>query len=281
MISIYVGVAGVGLGMVMQVLILAVQNAVEYEDLGVATAAATLFRSVGGSLGTAILGALFAGRLAHLAGSHVNIGSMQTLALVQRAAYAAAVSAAMALLFTVAAAVAAVGFLLSWLLEERKLRESVAATGMSEAFAPPLPDDPHLQIERAIFLLAPRETQRRLIERIAERAGVELTAAACWLLGRLADDPHADVAELGRRFAIEPTRLEDGLRTLLARQLVTETPAGRELTPAGRETRERLFAARREQLSELLTNFRPEQHADLAQFITRIARHVGDDAPAH
>ena len=56
-------VLGLGLGMVMQVLVLAVQNAVEYADLGVATSGATLFRSIGGSLGTAVLGAIFSNRL--------------------------------------------------------------------------------------------------------------------------------------------------------------------------------------------------------------------------
>ncbi len=52
--------------MVMQVLVLAVQNAVDYSDLGVATSGATLFRSMGGSIGTAVLGAIFANRLASL-----------------------------------------------------------------------------------------------------------------------------------------------------------------------------------------------------------------------
>ena len=56
-------VLGIGLGMVMQVLVIAVQNAVDYRDLGVATSGATLFRLIGGSLGTAVLGAIFAGRL--------------------------------------------------------------------------------------------------------------------------------------------------------------------------------------------------------------------------
>jgi Na+/melibiose symporter-like transporter len=56
-------VLGLGLGMVMQVLVLAVQNAVDYSDLGVATSGATLFRSIGGSLGTAVLGAIFSNRL--------------------------------------------------------------------------------------------------------------------------------------------------------------------------------------------------------------------------
>src|SRR5271167_2664751 len=62
-ISLFMFVLGLGLGMVMQVLILAVQNAVDYADLGVATSGATLFRSIGGSLGTAVLGAVFASRL--------------------------------------------------------------------------------------------------------------------------------------------------------------------------------------------------------------------------
>ncbi|HTW11626.1 MAG TPA: MDR family MFS transporter, partial [Solirubrobacteraceae bacterium] len=61
--SAYMFVLGLGLGMVMQVLVLAVQNAVDYEDLGVATSGATLFRSIGGSVGTAILGSIFSSRL--------------------------------------------------------------------------------------------------------------------------------------------------------------------------------------------------------------------------
>src|SRR5215211_9038029 len=63
--ALYMLVLGVGLGLTMQVLVLAVQNAVPYAQLGVATSAATLFRSIGGSLGTAILGAIFANRLAN------------------------------------------------------------------------------------------------------------------------------------------------------------------------------------------------------------------------
>ena len=60
--SLAMFVLGLGLGLVMQVLVLAVQNAVEYSDLGVATSGATLFRSLGGSLGTAVLGAIFTAR---------------------------------------------------------------------------------------------------------------------------------------------------------------------------------------------------------------------------
>ena len=57
-------VLGFGLGMVMQVIILAVQNAVSPREIGVATSSATFFRQVGGSFGTAIFGAIMTARLA-------------------------------------------------------------------------------------------------------------------------------------------------------------------------------------------------------------------------
>jgi EmrB/QacA subfamily drug resistance transporter len=281
-VSIYVGIAGVGLGMVMQVLVLAAQNAVEYQDLGVATAGVTLFRSIGGSLGTAVLGALFASRVAHLAAATgpLDLGSMRTLAPAARAAYADAISGGIAFIFAVAAAVAAAGFLLSWLLEHKPLRDSVTATGMSEAFAPPQPDDPHFQIERAIFLMSSRDTQRRLIERIAARAGVDLTAAACFLLARIAENPNADIPTLARDYQIDPQRLDTARRTLLERHLVAETAGLRTLTAEGEQTRQRLITARRENLSEMLRGFSPERHAELAAFISSIAQQVADDAPA-
>lgn len=61
--SVYFLVFGLGLGLVMQVLVLIVQNAVSYEDLGVATSGATFFRSIGASFGVAIFGTVFASRL--------------------------------------------------------------------------------------------------------------------------------------------------------------------------------------------------------------------------
>ena len=56
-------VLGLGLGMVMQVLVLAVQNAVDPSMMGVATSGSTLFRQIGGSIGVALFGTIFANRL--------------------------------------------------------------------------------------------------------------------------------------------------------------------------------------------------------------------------
>jgi predicted MFS family arabinose efflux permease len=86
LISLYMVVLGAGLGMVMQVLVLAVQNAAERRDLGVATSSATFLRSIGSSFGVAIFGAIFSSQLAanlrlHLPasalGGNLNPNSLQ------------------------------------------------------------------------------------------------------------------------------------------------------------------------------------------------------------
>ena len=61
-LALYIAILGLGMGMVMQVLVLAVQNAVEYKDLGVATSSSTFFRSMGSVFGLSIFGAIFAHR---------------------------------------------------------------------------------------------------------------------------------------------------------------------------------------------------------------------------
>jgi EmrB/QacA subfamily drug resistance transporter len=137
--SLFMLVLGLGLGMVMQVLVLAVQNAVPYEQLGVATSGATLFRSIGGSLGTAVLGAVFTNRLtdalaaATPGGSGTpNVGALDPSALGRlpppvRDAFLTAFTDALDLVFLVAACVMVVAFLLTWLLEERPLRTTVGS----------------------------------------------------------------------------------------------------------------------------------------------------------
>src|SRR5262245_60770993 len=77
--SVYMSIVGVGIGLVMQVLVLVVQNDARPEQIGVATSTATFFRSVGGSFGVAIFGAIFASRLAdQISGFPANVASHLT-----------------------------------------------------------------------------------------------------------------------------------------------------------------------------------------------------------
>ena len=70
--SLYMLVLGMGIGGVMQVLVIIVQNAVPHSELGVATSGATFFRSIGGSFGTAIFGAIFANVLVGNLARHLH-----------------------------------------------------------------------------------------------------------------------------------------------------------------------------------------------------------------
>jgi predicted MFS family arabinose efflux permease len=79
-------VVGVGLGLFMQVMTLAIQNSVDRSQLGTATSSATFFRSLGSSFGGALFGAILVSRLTHhlavllpkQAGPHLSIKGIQT-----------------------------------------------------------------------------------------------------------------------------------------------------------------------------------------------------------
>ena len=64
-LAIYAVLIGAGLGLSMQTIVIALQNAVEFRDLGVATSANTFFRSIGATMGVALFGTVYASRLAH------------------------------------------------------------------------------------------------------------------------------------------------------------------------------------------------------------------------
>ncbi len=136
--SIYMVVLGAGLGAVMQVLVLAVQNAVPRSELGVATSGATFFRSIGGSFGTAIFGAIFAnvikGKLAHdlggvklpggLNSTSVPPALLDRLPAAVRDAYHVAFASSLDTVFIVAAPIGLLAFALTWLLPEIRLRRA-------------------------------------------------------------------------------------------------------------------------------------------------------------
>ena len=304
--SAFMFVLGLGLGSVMQVLVLVVQNAVDYKDLGVATSGATLFRSIGGSVGTAVLGSIFSNRLAaELAsalprngaggslgtGAGLNTAALKKLPVPIHDAYLTAFTNALSTVFIVAACVAAIAFLLSWLLQERPLRETVtASTGIGESFAVPKTTDSLAEASRAMSVLIGREGRRELVARLCERAGVDLTPAAAWLLVRLAevDDAHpASIPQLCEKFDIPLDVGQQALRELDTRGLLQRDPtAGEErgrvvgVTPAGAEIADRLVEERRASLARRCAGWQPEDNEELTVLLTGLARELSPDQPA-
>jgi hypothetical protein len=133
----YMLVVGLGVGMTLQVLVVAVQNAVPYSQLGVATSTATFFRSIGGTIGVSALGAVLSSRLLSQLSSHAtkaqlsllkggsitaNPAQIDRLPPGQRAMVIAAFSHALGDVFLVAAPCAAVAFVLSLMMKEIPLR---------------------------------------------------------------------------------------------------------------------------------------------------------------
>jgi len=75
-LSIYAILVGAGLGLSMQTIVIALQNSVDFQDMGIATSSNTFFRSLGGAFGTAIFGTIFSNRIAYYLQD--NIASLQS-----------------------------------------------------------------------------------------------------------------------------------------------------------------------------------------------------------
>ena len=281
---------GLGLGMVMQVLVIAVQNAVGYGDLGVATSGATLFRLIGGSVGTAILGAVFTARLGRALGGATGGPSpdphgLDALPAAARAVYTAAYTDALGAVFVVAMGVALVGFVLVWFLPERPLRQTVAAasedagTTAAEAFGMPAAPESVPGVLRGLGALADRAVRRQHIEAVVRRAGLDLSPAAAWTLVRVERDPAATPDALGRTHEVEPDRIRAALADLVGAGLVRPAPEGHALTDAGCAVFNRLAEARRAHLRELVADWSPEGRADLTATLRRLADDLVPETP--
>ena len=133
-------VVGIGIGLVMQVLVLVVQNDAAPKDMGVATSTATFFRSVGGSFGVAIFGAIFASRLADqiaklppeigkqlAAGVRLTPEQAKQLPPGIHDAFLQAFSHSLHGVFLWGMVIALIPMVLSWLLKEVPLRTTLHA----------------------------------------------------------------------------------------------------------------------------------------------------------
>jgi EmrB/QacA subfamily drug resistance transporter len=156
--SAYMLVVGVGIGLVMQVLVLVVQNDVRPKDIGVATSTATFFRSVGGAFGVAIFGAIFATRLADRlkllphavtarlgGGVHLNPEQAKHLPPTVHEDFLNAFAHSLHGVFLFGTALAVVPFVLSWFLKEVPLRDTLSPAGelaeVEEAIGGATPDE--------------------------------------------------------------------------------------------------------------------------------------------
>ena len=136
-------VLGIGLGLTMQTLVLAVQNAVSTNELGVATSSVSFFRSMGGSIGVALFGALFNNLLADRLGQTVAVGegvaftpeTVRELPAAARETFVSGFADALTTMFLYASPLVALAFALTWFLREVPLRSSAKAVDHARELA--------------------------------------------------------------------------------------------------------------------------------------------------
>ena len=149
-LSIYAIMVGAGLGLSMQTIVIALQNSVDFKDLGVATSANTFFRSIGATIGVALFGTVYASQLTHnlpieiaklkasnpaaligatpekFAALKENTAVLQTFTPELQVGIVHAFVNSFHTVFLTAAPITAVGFLVAFLLRETPLRTSAA-----------------------------------------------------------------------------------------------------------------------------------------------------------
>ncbi|MFJ9635202.1 DHA2 family efflux MFS transporter permease subunit [Streptomyces sp. NPDC101178] len=285
-------VFGAGLGLVMQVLVLVVQNAVSYQDLGVATSGATFFRSIGASFGVAIFGTLFTNRLtgqldSALAGRSVPPGAdaerlaadpraIQMLPADLRPTILEAYSTSITDVFLYAAPVVLIAFVLAWFLREDKLRGSVTAPDTSQTLASnPVERSSYDECARALSVLATREGRREIYEKITARAGYDLLPAASWLLLRIKRHGTVEPARLAEVAPVPLRVITEAARQVEGRGLARREGLQMILTDAGAEAVVRLSQAREESLAELLGDWwGPDRPTDLVKLVAELTAEV-------
>ena len=277
-------VVGVGLGFVMQVLILAVQNAVSYEeprggDVGRRRCsgrwAAPWARRSWGRSSPAAWATSCAARLPAAAGRVDTAGSLDPAVLKRlpppvHDGFVSAFTHALSSVFLVAAVVAAVAFLLSWLIEERPLRQTVETRGLDDVFAAPRDTTSTRELLRELSRAVGRRRTRDFVEAAAERAGIALSSPEIVVLGRVAHGTPVDAVLFGDRTPEETAQaVGEALGGLRSRGLVGGEPP--ELTSEGEAMYGRVREARRAALRALVEEWDPRSNPDIDPLIRRVA----------
>jgi DNA-binding MarR family transcriptional regulator len=316
--NLYFFILGFSLGLVIQVLVIAVQNAVSYADLGAATSGATFFRTIGGAFGVSVFGAIFSNQLARqltavfanpaLAGKKLppgfspatvqgNSSVLKTLPADLHQAILHAYSLALHPVFLTAVPIAGVAFILAWFLREvplrtatgeptpqaGTLRSAASAADLGEAMGgAPTNRTSSQEVERVLSRLSATDLRRFGYAKLARAAGLDLPGGACWILTMLAKQGATPGPDLARQAGVTMEEGHPNAQLLVDRGLITRTDGVLALTPSGAETADRLFAAKRDWLESQLAGWSPQQHAELEHVLTKLSRAMlGDEADRH
>ncbi|MFI6586540.1 MFS transporter [Embleya sp. NPDC050493] len=297
--SLYMLVFGIGLGLVMQVIVLAVQNSVPYADLGVATAGATFFRSIGGSFGAAIFGTIFNNRLTvHLreaaargegmppgttagSSSAINPADLNKLPPASKSGFIHAYAQSLQTVFLAASCIVLVAFVLSFLLKEVPLREATRETERTPPMSPTARSSVD-EIERAMSQMVRRENGWSRYERMIQRSGVDLSVPCAYGLVQLDRLSPISIPDLAARLHESEDRVRRYADELTFAGYIERLGEGTmQLTAKGHVALEALVEARRQILTEVMADWSPEQSEELTALLRKLARLTTDTPRDH
>jgi len=282
--GVYTAILGLGLGMVMQNLVLAVQNTVKATDIGTASASVAFFRSVGGAIGVSVLGAILGTRVTQLANEGLaaaNIpvqggggASMDLVDLpepvreIMRAAYGDAT----AQIFLISAIIGVVALVAVLFIKEKPLRRTVDIRPEADTAEPPA------SAAAARTASVPElQTPARTTAVPAVRTTAAPAARTTAVPAPAAPAPDADVDDIDREFV-----------EVLRRQRNSEAgsaAAAAEMVPMIQET-QKLLAEQQLQLSAALSAVHQQaavqqeiaaEQAKAASMLKAIAKELGKE----
>ncbi|GAA1994440.1 MFS transporter [Isoptericola halotolerans] len=239
--SLSMFVLGTGLGMVTQVLVIAVQNAVAYRDLGTATSGATYFRTIGSSVGVAVFGTIFANQLVTNLSAGVPASAEGSCA---PAALGASVEGlaqcppevqgwfldgyadTLQTVFLWAVPVAVVAFALAWLLPQVELRTATrdaepgvaAGQAAGESFALPSSRTSLEELRMILWRRVGAQDPLRVYEVTASDA--DLSPEEAWMVTRVSLKRSREVAVMAERSHVSEQTVRHVAAGLAARGLV-------------------------------------------------------------
>jgi EmrB/QacA subfamily drug resistance transporter len=297
--SSYMFVLGVGVGLAMQVLLIAVQNTVEYSDLGVATSGVTFLRTIGSSFGVAVFGSVYSSKLggniaaalaAHPLPAGVDPRVTQSPEALHRLPAAVsgplvhAYAQSLHVVFLAGVPVALAALVLSLFLKEVPLRGTsrAAATELGDGFAMPESADADQSLQKALAGLLRKERGQMSTVALAH-AHSPLDEAEAWCVVKVRSCRRkggpATVAGIAESVRVPAKVLRPAFDNVIAAGYLIEGPDGLRLTDRGEQEFGTLSAAWQEWVAERLADWNPEAEVALPAALARLARQLFEEQP--
>ncbi|MFE2128883.1 MDR family MFS transporter [Streptomyces amritsarensis] len=267
--SLYMFVLGVGIGLSMQVLTIAVQNTVDYADLGTATSGVTFFRTLGSAFGTAVFGTIYANHLgpsleeavaeaaratgedpAELARAASTPQGVHELDPAAATPVVDAYADALQTVFLWTVPVAAFGFVVALFLKQVKLRDTARAgsTDMGDGFGSPATasGDSAKLLELAVGKLV-RNMGADTARGIVESSDTRLDIAGAWTVMQVElmtrTIGHSSIGLVAGRRSLPPEVLLPVFDRMVEEGFLTRDGTFFSLTPAGQREADVISAA--------------------------------------